>query len=323
MARRALLVGINQYDNAGNLTGCVLDATAMEGLLARNEDGSPNYACRLLTSPNERVTRARLREVWEQLFDNFTEDILFYFSGHGTPTQIGGYLVTQDATEKEPGLPMDELLLLANQSKAREVLLILDCCFSGTLGNPQNLQGRSGSSYQAQLREGVTILSASRASEVAMEETGGHGIFTWLVLNALRGGAADIRGMVSAAAVYAYVEQALGPWEQRPLYKSYADRLSPIRTCEPAVSDVLLRQLPTYFPEAGSRYQLDPSYEASASLAQPEHITIYQTFTQYRDARLLKTVGGGHLYYTVMESGAVELTQLGQLYWLLAKKGQI
>lgn len=323
MARRALLVGINEYDNGCNLTGCVSDATAMEGLLARNEDGSPNYSCRLLTSPKERVTRARLREVWGQLFDNFTDDILFYFSGHGTPTQTGGWLVTQDATDIEPGLPMDELLVLANQSKAREVLLILDCCFSGALGNPQNLQGAAGASNQAQLREGVTILSASRASEPAMEETGGHGIFTWLVLNALRGGAADVRGMVSAASIYAYVEQALSPWEQRPLYKSHADRLSPIRTCEPYVSDALLRQLPNYFPEAGSRYQLDPSYEASDPSAQPDNVTIYQVFTQYRDARLLKTIGGSHLYYTVIGSGAVELTQLGQLYWLLAKKSRL
>jgi hypothetical protein len=152
MARRALIIGINDCDNYNDLTGCILDANAMENILARNDDGSPNYDCRLLTTAKERVTRERLREVWEQLFDNFSEDILFYFSGHGTPTRTGGYIVTQDATEKEPGLPMDELLSLANDSKAREVLLILDCCFSGALGNPKNLR-----EYQAQLREGVTI----------------------------------------------------------------------------------------------------------------------------------------------------------------------
>ena len=323
MARRALLVGINDYDNAGNLTGCVLDATAMEGLLARNADGSPNYSCRLLTSPKEQVTRARLRQVWGELFDNFTEDILFYFSGHGTPTQTGGYIVTQDATEHEPGLPMDDLLLLANQSKARQVLLILDCCFSGALGNPQNLRGQVGSENQAQLREGVTVLSASRSTEVAMEETGGHGLFTWLVLNALRGGAADVRGRVSAAAIYAYVEQALGPWDQRPLYKSHADRLSPVRLCTPTVPDILLRELPKFFQESDSRYQLDPTYESTHPSATPEHTEIYQKFTRFRDAGLLTTVGGDHLYNTVMGSGAVDLTEVGKLFWLLAKNNQI
>lgn len=318
MARRALLVGINEYSNYNNLSGCVLDATAMEGLIARNYDGSPNYDCRLLTTAREEVTRERLREVWEQLFDNFTEDIFFYFSGHGTLTRTGGYVCTQDATEREPGLPMDELLALANDSKAREVLLILDCCYSGGLGNPTNLR-----ESQTQLREGVTILTASRSTEVSLEKTGGHGIFTWLVLSALRGGAADIRGRVSAAAIYSYAEQVLGSWDQRPLYKSHADRLSPIRLCEPAVSDALLRELPTYFSSATDRYQLDPSYESTEPSAKPEHTAIYQTFTRYRDARLLRTIGGGHLYYATIESGSVELTDIGQLYWLLAKEGRI
>jgi hypothetical protein len=320
MARRALLVGINNYDDDGvsDLTGCVRDATAMETLLAKNYDEGRNYDCRLLTTATDRVTRARLREVWEQLFDNFKEDILFYFSGHGTPTRMGGHVCTQDATEKEPGLPMDELLTLANDSSAREVLLILDCCFSGALGNPKNLP-----QYQAQLREGVTILTASRSTEVSLEKTGGHGLFTWLVLSALRGGAADIRGQVSAAAIYSYAEQVLDAWSQRPLYKSHADRLSPVRLCEPAVSDALLRQLPHYFSSPTYRYQLDPSYESTDASANPGHTAVYQNFVQYRDAHLLRTVGGGHLYYTTIESGAVELTDLGQLYWLLAKEGRI
>ena len=218
---------------------------------------------------------------------------------------------------------MDELLTLANQSKAKEVLLILDCCFSGELGNPRIIQPQGVGVSQTLLREGITVLSASRPTEVSREEIGGHGIFTWLVLNALRGGAADVRGRVTAASIYAYVEQALGPWEQRPLYKSHANRLTPVRLCTPAVSDALLRQLPTFFPTADSRYQLNPSYEASDPSAIPENVAIYQTLTQYRDARLLKTVDGGHLYYTVTGSGAVELTQRGQLFWLLAEKGQI
>ena len=318
MARRALLVGINAYDNFNPLTGCILDATAMEGLIARNSDGSPNYDCCLLTTAKERVTRERLREVWEQLFDNFPDDILFYFSGHGCVTRTGGQVCTQDATEKEPGLPMDELLALANDSKAREVLLILDCCFSGALGNPKNLR-----ESQAQLREGVTILTASRSTEVSLEKTGGHGIFTWLVLSALRGGAADIRGHVSAAAIYSYAEQALGSWDQRPLYKSHAERLSPVRLCETAVPDALLRELPKYFATATDRYNIGPSYESTETTAIPEHTAIYQTFTRYRDARLLRTIGGNHLYYTAIQSGSVELTEIGQLYWLLAKEGRI
>jgi len=47
--RRALLVGIDDYP-FGPLSGCVNDAHAMQEVLERNEDGSPNFACQVLTS---------------------------------------------------------------------------------------------------------------------------------------------------------------------------------------------------------------------------------------------------------------------------------
>ena len=50
MARRALLVGINTYDHVSSLHGCVNDVHAMRELLQRNDDGSPNYDCRILGS---------------------------------------------------------------------------------------------------------------------------------------------------------------------------------------------------------------------------------------------------------------------------------
>jgi hypothetical protein len=323
MAKRALLIGIDHYDNVTGLNGCVADATALRDQLMRNDDGSLNYDCRLYTSPGAVViSRGFLRTQWQQLFDSFTDDIFFYFSGHGTPTQLGGYLVTQDASQEEPGLAMNDLLQLANQSKAREVLLILDCCYSGSLGNPPNLQGGSSIENQAQLRDGVTILAASRPTEVA-SEVGGHGVFTELVLSAIAGGAADIRGRVSAASIYAYVEQALGPWDQRPLYKSHASKLSPVRICRPAVEDEELRQLPQLFKTADGQYGMNPSFEYTHSSADAANVEIFNKFKKLRNARLLRTVAGDDLYFAALNSRSVELTQLGRFYWQLARNGRI
>ncbi|HEX7185334.1 MAG TPA: caspase family protein, partial [Thermoanaerobaculia bacterium] len=122
MDRRALLIGIDEYDAVRGLKGCVADAEAMAALLQENEDGSPNYGCRLLTSPGPKtITRALVRTEMSRLFDNFTGDVLFYFSGHGTPTELGGYLMTQDGTRDDPGIAMNDLLMHANLSRAREV----------------------------------------------------------------------------------------------------------------------------------------------------------------------------------------------------------
>jgi hypothetical protein len=51
MPKRALIVGIDQYDQIALLGGCVNDAAAIEEVIARNGDRSLNFDCRLLTSP--------------------------------------------------------------------------------------------------------------------------------------------------------------------------------------------------------------------------------------------------------------------------------
>ena len=319
--RRALLIGIDKYDNVPSLKGCVNDAKSMQEMLSRNEDKSINYNCKLLTSPGPLpITRKELRNQWKQLFSNFRGEALFYFSGHGTPTDVGGYLVTQDGEEDDPGLAMNDLLTLANDSDASSITLILDCCYSGAIGSPANL--RSDSISHVQLREGVTILAASGVNEEAIE-VGGHGVFTSLVIGALGGGASDIRGNVSAASIYAYVEQALGPWDQRPMYKSHADRLSPIRKCNPHVTDDLLRELPDIFTNYDSPYKLNPSYEHTDDSAIAENVAMFNKFKILRNARLLYVDDDLDLYYAALGSRSVSLTPIGQFYCGLAANNLI
>lgn len=321
MDKRALIVGINQYDYMPSLFGCVTDATSMRDVLAEHDNGSPNFHCRLLTSPGSLpITRGILRNQWRELFHEFRDDVLFYFSGHGLPTDVGGYLVTQEGTTDDPGLPMNDLIAMANSSAARSVLVILDCCFSGAAGNRTALQGSSAP--HSVLREGVTVLAASRATEVAME-AGGHGAFTNLVLGALRGGAADVRGRVSAASIYGYAEAALGAWDQRPLYKSHAARLEPVRLCHPKVSDELLRELTTFFPHDKQEYRLDMSYEETSPAACPENVTIFKKFKRLQVAGLLKPQSGDDLYWTCERSGFVLLTALGKFYLQLVRDRRI
>lgn len=320
--RKALLIGIDKYDKFRSLSGCIADATNMKEMLERHENDDPNYSCRLLTSSDPQpVTRAALRTEWRNLFHEFTGSILFYFSGHGAPSETGGFIVTQDATSAEPGLPMSELLQLATKSIAREVLIILDCCFAGDIGDIPNTY-LPGGSTQAQLRQGMTILAAAGPREFA-KELGGQGIFTSLVISALAGGAADVRGRVSAASIYGYVEQALGPWDQRPLSKSYADKLHPIRRCKPNVPDEVLRDLPKLFLSPDLLYQMDPSHEFTDRSATPEHVQIFNKFKLYRDARLLRTIDGDDLFFAALKSSYVQLTPLGKFYWTLAKKGHL
>ena len=135
-----------------------------------------------------------------------------------------------------PVVGMGEVLTLANDSKASEVVILLDGSFSGNLGNPAAI-GNS----KAVLREGISILTVGRGDRPSVE-TGGAGLFTSLVVDARDGGAADLLRAVSAPSIYAYVEAALGGWDQRPLFKSHVSQVLALRCCAPPVDRGLLRQ---------------------------------------------------------------------------------
>ena len=152
----------------------------MERLLGRDEDGSLNFDTMLLTSDHETVTRACLRERIKSLFADPADVALLYFSGHGTENDLGGYLVTTDADAYDEGVWLTEVLTYANRARhIAEIVIIVDSCHSGWLGAVP-----AADNTHASLREGLSILTASRASQVSMEE-GENGVFTTLVCAAL------------------------------------------------------------------------------------------------------------------------------------------
>ncbi|HSH81663.1 MAG TPA: caspase family protein [Herpetosiphonaceae bacterium] len=329
--RRALLVGIDGYEDAP-LSGCVNDALRMKTLLSRHEDDEPNFECVTLTSPGATITKAMLLKHIDQLFAHDAEVALLYFSGHGTENNLGGYLVTPDARRYNEGVSMTEVITLANNSKAREVVIILDCCHSGAIGG---LPALGNANAAAHLHEGVSILTASRSTQLSVEvevddnETV-QGLFTALVCAALDGGAADVVGNVTVASIYAYVDQSLGWWGQRPLFKAHVARLASLRRCKPLVPSATLRKLPEWFVPPDFEHALDPSYEPSphGQRKKPEdrheeHERIFKCLQNLRDAKLVVPVGEEHLYYAAMHSTSCRLTPLGLHYWRLANEGRI
>lgn len=324
LRKAALLVGIDDYRTAA-LDGCVDDVRAMAALLSRNEDGSPNFACQTLVAPrgaahaSPAVTRGVLRDRIGEVFAKRVDMALFYFSGHGTVAPRGGVLVTQDATRNDEGVTMAEVIDAANQSDIGQIVIIVDACFSGRLGGAPAL--RDG---HALLGEGVSVIAASSPDETALERAG-RGVFTSLVCGALDGGASDVMGEVSAASIYAYVEQALGPLDQRPMFKSNVARLMPLRACRPVVSAEILRRLREYFPTAGSEYRLDPAYEPdhkqhpAGTLPDPRKEQVFGELQKLRAARLVVPVGEDHMFYAAIRGKSCRLTPLGQFYWRRAK----
>jgi hypothetical protein len=331
MSKKALIIGLDTYQMSdANLNWAVTDAEAIYQLLAYHQDGESNYECRVLLDRMENgnpITRASLREACADFFSEYSEQALFYFSGHGILTSFGGHLCTSDAIPNDWGISMQEIMQMTFDSNAQDIFLILDCCHSGDLANPTMF--KNGSNPLALLRENMTVIAGARAAEEAME-AGGRGLLTAAMLDALEGGAADHMGWVTAPSIYAYVERRFGEGEQRPVYKSHATKINVVRQCAPLIDRLKLREITKYFPTLDFQYKLDPEFEPEdehGNLHEPvnyEKVAIAQLFKDYRDSGLLKpSTAGEQLFWTARRSHTVELTNRGREYWQLVKGGRL
>jgi hypothetical protein len=321
--KKALVVGINNYPSSP-LTGCINDASAIASIIETNGDGSPNFDVKLVTDIS---SKSDLKGLILDLFNGDSDTSLFYFSGHGYIDDVGGYIVTPDYKLHDLGVPMDEILKIANESKSRNRIIILDCCHSGAFGSPKINGG-----VTTQIVEGVSILTASRDYESSLEFKG-HGVFTNLLLDALRGGAADLRGHITPGSVYAYIDQALGPWDQRPVFKTNISRFTSLRTIESLVPISVLRKLTEFFPAPEQNFNLDPSFEDTNTLevehkvvkpyANPENVKKFKILQKLESVGLIVPDNEDHMYFAAMNSKSCKLTALGYHYWRLVKDKRI
>ena len=208
--RKALCVGIDCYEHADDLHGCVNDANSVKAALERNGDGTLNFEVKLMCATSEAsyINRNDLRDAIENLFKTDSEIEVLYYSGHGSFDALGGYLCTSEIQRPDEGVSLNEVMGFVAQSKARNKIIILDSCFSGAISNPAEMQNYSV------LHNGTTILAACGPSEYASEENG-HGIFTSLLVEALYGGAMNLLGEVSPGSIYSYIDRSLGAWDEQ------------------------------------------------------------------------------------------------------------
>ena len=317
--KRALFVGLTDYPS-NELKWCDNDAIAMKTIIERNGDGSKNFDCIEILDECKRID---LELAIKKLFSGDADVAMLYFSGHGTDAD-GGYMVTTDYSDDNLGVRMADVMKWANGSSCRNKVIILDCCFSGRMGKSILANNESV------LGDGVTIIAASQSDEMSVESPDiQHGVFTDLILQGLSGGAAVINGRITPAGLYSFVDQALGAWEQRPVFKSNISEFLPIRTIQPKVTREKLLDLPKLFDSVTDEFRLDPSYEFTNDpsvkheicepYADKEHVKILKELQLFESVGLVEPVGEEHMYFAAMHRKSCRLTALGTRYWKLAK----
>ncbi len=321
--RKALCVGIDNYETINDLHGCVNDANGVKAVLDRNGDSTLNFQTRLMcsTSENSYIRRGDLKDAIEELFRSESEIAILYYAGHGSYDENGGYLCTSEVSRSDDGLSLDDIMGIVSRSKAQNKVIILDSCHSGLVGTSNLMPNYSV------LHNGTTILAACDEKQYASEAMG-HGVFTTLLIEALYGGAMNLLGEVSPGSIYSYIDRSLGGWEQRPVFKANIKSFVSLRKNSPPIPIEELRRIKEFFPSPYEEFSLDPTYEpdkheADMQDVNKEHEAVFAILQKYVKLNLVVPEGAEHMYYAALNHKSCKLTSQGQHYWNLVTKETI
>lgn len=223
----AIVVGINEYQKIRKLNYAAKDAQAFTDYLIQNNRVPKENVTLLL---NQEATLARMRSVLGTHLKNRAgkeDTVIIFFAGHGAAEKdvtnpdgdgLEKYILPHDADLRDlysSALPMREMTHIFNRIQSERLIFIVDSCYSGASG------GRtvSAGDFRATLSDGFldrlaggkgrVILSASGPNEVSAEsERLGHGVFTYYLLEGLRGRAdLDNDGVITVDEAFLYVSR--------------------------------------------------------------------------------------------------------------------
>jgi serine/threonine protein kinase/uncharacterized caspase-like protein len=226
MQKLALIAGISKYASRWpQLSYCTHDADQISETLS-----FPEYGFSTTVITDENVTKSFILRWLLEARNSGAEKILFYFAGHGVVNDLGSFLVTYDNDELEEGLPLTDLLRIAEPKNGSdtEVVIILDCCHSGHAATPdqssiasRKISNNDVTQVARETDPSSVIIAACGGEQKALETANfGHGVFTYHLLNSLLGDAADHRGDVTIHSIYEVVSREMegSSHKQEPVF---------------------------------------------------------------------------------------------------------
>lgn len=198
----ALVIGNNAYDDLPALVTARADADRIARILG-SEYG---YAVTLLRD----ATRDQILDAFDRLRRDLDEEdnLLIYYAGHGwlDPDADRGYWLPVDARRdtRSRWLSNGDITDLLRATKARQVLVVADSCFSGTLTRGVKMAAE-GSGYLRKLmsKRSRTVLTSGALEPVADSGGGGHSVFAKAFIEAL----VRNEGVVDGTQLYTHIRE--------------------------------------------------------------------------------------------------------------------
>jgi hypothetical protein len=233
----AVLVGIEQYQQKlPKADFAAHDAEIMGQYLTKTLGYAEENVVVLL---NDRATKTGVEKYVEGwLPDRVEKDdaVFIYFSGHGAPNPKTGkaFLVPYDgdpAFVDQTGYPLDRLYERLAALPAKEVVVMLDSCFSGAGGRSVIAKGMRPMVLSVEnpvLAKGkVVVLAASSGSQVSSTyDQKSHGLLTYFFLKGL-GGEADRNhdGRVDLGEAFEYLKPQVERTARREFHNEQTPQL--------------------------------------------------------------------------------------------------
>ena len=125
MANTAILVGNSQYKFLRELSCCHKDLEAMKELLEATKKYSE---IEIIENTDADELKSRIRAAIDK--NQPTEELFFYYTGHGCVNDGGYYHCATNFDSKQPnvtGLSLEELHTLLRLADANLVVKVIDC----------------------------------------------------------------------------------------------------------------------------------------------------------------------------------------------------
>ena len=213
-----LAVGVNNYyDSALKLQYALSDANGIVDGFSKSAEGAFE-AVHVTKVFDEQATREGIEAAFEAIASKAkSEDVfLFYVAGHGKSKEGHYYYLPYDFVDKGEGS-------LERQGIGREVwrewfshilaeksVLLYDTCESGSLVSHQ-ARSLSNRAVADRLKRatGRSTMAATSEEGVALEGIGGHGVFTYTVLEGLSEADADNDAYIELTELAGYIQKRL------------------------------------------------------------------------------------------------------------------
>jgi hypothetical protein len=260
----AVVVGIAKYPGLTDLAGPDSDAQAVYDWLVDSAGGRLDAEnVELIRSaqfdpvdprdpkPASGVVKAALVRIAAKTQQAPGNRLYLYFSGHGfAPTLEEGALLTAEASQLAPFHVYAHSWLKAFRRAGlfRDVVLWMDCC----MNYQQSIMVDEADMRIAQSTKppGPAFVGLAAQTKSALEHTMPdgrvHGVFTWTLLEGLRGGASDERGRVTGESLKAFLQSAMPEFLPEEVRRAAAVDLHPFVRADEGMVFTRFAERPTY-----------------------------------------------------------------------------